>query len=397
MRTEKKRRECGGRSTLGTGVCHIESLCTRILILFRFASINYGRPLGISESGYSVEMPEDVHECPKAMLLESQEPQERICYSPYQRELNRLYQIASPAIESIYATAGDHHRKAKDYYALVIDVTKRLWRWRHELPNHLQLCLSEDWPVQLQAADRAYKLQSLSLYVTFDSLLLILHRPFMKQSLDSVLVGSPDEAFQRSGSSRPVGSTAEPTAWPSQSGVDSSADDTSSHEHLWNAAVRTARIAELPQLAQHATDGHLVVFVALNLFNASVVLVVMALSNPLSDRAQEAKRAVARVYRVLMALGDRSTLSQQTSSVLRSLIQLLITRESDAIFLPTNEEPVDGADQNHASVREALSQPLWGPSGSRNGNDLAQAMQATSSTQGLQQGLESVQRGKRNM
>lgn len=81
----------------------------------RFASINYGRPLGISEKGYSVEMPEDVHECPGTMLLEGREPQERICYSPYQRELNKLYQIASPAIESIYAAAGDHHRKAKEY------------------------------------------------------------------------------------------------------------------------------------------------------------------------------------------------------------------------------------------------------------------------------------------
>lgn len=266
----------------------------------------------------------------------------------------------------------------------MINVTDRLWRWRRDLPAHLQLSLDIDWPIHLATADRAYKLQSLSLHLTFDSLLLILHRPFMKQRLDSVLVSSPDQTFHGQSDSRSRASASDADGWP---------DRNSTHDHLWNAAVRTARIAELPQLAQHATDGHLVVFVALNLFNASVILVVMALSNPLSDRAQEAKRAVARIYRVLMALGGRSTLSQQTSSVLRSLIQLLITRESDAIFLPNAEERIEGAAQTQPSVRDALSQPLWIPWGDQVAPGSLGSSLQSHGAQGLQQGLESVQRG----
>lgn len=281
------------------------------------------------------------------------------------------------------------------YYALVIDVTKRLWQWRRELPNHLQLSLDVDWPIQLTTEDRAYRLQSLSLYLTFDSLLLILHRPFMKQRLDSALVSSPDQSFQVPNQSRSAGSAAASSTWPLTGEEQPGTKDGSTHEHLWDAAVRTARIAELPQLAQHATDGHLVVFVALNLFNAAVILVVIALSDPLSDRAQEAKRAVARIYRVLMALGDRSTLSQQTSSVLRSLIQLLITRESDAIFLPDADQMSGTAEPTHLTVRDALSQPLWNPQGEQTAPGLGSGIPQQSEMPILQQGLESVQRGKR--
>lgn len=67
-------------------------------------------------------MPEDVLECPGALLTNRQDHHERICYSPYQRELNRLYQIASPAIESVYAAAGEHHRKAKEYVIYKHDI-----------------------------------------------------------------------------------------------------------------------------------------------------------------------------------------------------------------------------------------------------------------------------------
>lgn len=362
----------------------------------RFASINYGRPLGINEGAYSVQMPGDVHESPIPLHADSQASNGSICYSPYQRELNRLYQVASPGIEILYAAVGDHHPKiAKAYYVLVKDVTKRLWRWRRELPAHLRMALDTDWPSQLSAADRAYKLQSLSLYLTFDSLLLILHRPFLKQRLDSVLASSPDQAFEHASALRSqLEYNLEADDSTSSGGGDRSREDISSHEHLWNAAVRTAKIAELPQLAQHATDGHLAMFVAINLFNASVVLVVMALSDPLADRSQEAKRAVARIYRILTALGNRSALSQQTSHVLRSLIQLLIDRESNAILAPGNCGLLFGTNRSNVSVRDALSQPLWMPHESEDEAMLHRPSQQPGTGRGLQYGLESVQRGK---
>ena len=363
----------------------------------RFASINYGRPLGISEQVCSVEQPDDVDEDPH---FSGTNEQQRICYTPYQRELNSLYQIASPAIERVYrAPTDDHLKTAEQYLALVNSVTSQLFLWREKLPTHLRLEANDDWPVALSPQDKAHRLQSLSLYLTFDSLILILHRPFMKQRLDSVLAESSPHTFDGDQSNAETEPTSENSFLSRPSNTRPVSRESSSHEQLWFAAVRTAKITELPQMAQHATDGHLITFLAINLFNAAVVLIVMALSSPLSDRAQEAKRAVARIYRLQVALGHRAVLSHQSAEVLRSLIELLIARESDALLAPTVEQTGPSLDpqqigSEQISVRDALSLPLWtGLVSQDEAEPIQQARQEPDSRARLQHGLESVQRG----
>jgi hypothetical protein len=167
--------------------------------------------------------------------------------------------------------------------------------------------------------------------------------------------------------------------------------------------VRTSKVIELPQLAQHATDGHLINFLAINLFNAAVVLIVMALSDPLADRAQEAKRAVARIYRLQVTLGGRSVLSQQSSGVLKSLIQLLINHESNAILAPVATTVAPHEDEipetqalnpQPMSVRDALSLPLWSHSGFEDDSSgMAPPLQEPTGGR-LDYSLESVQRGE---
>ncbi|KAK4504580.1 hypothetical protein PRZ48_005496 [Zasmidium cellare] len=334
----------------------------------RFSSVNYGQPFGISEKVCNVEQPEDLLE----VAFDHHDQAQSICFSTYQRELNKLYLIASPAIESLYRVDDGKHPKAtKDYQALVRQVTAEIWNWRRDLPSHLLLNLDEDLPASLSAEAKAYTLQALSLYLTFDSLILVLHRPFMKQRLDSMTSNLPSAEH----------SPTPPTT-----------SDASSHEQLWNAAVRTAKIAELPQLASHATNGHLINFLMMNMFNAAVVLIVVALSQPLTDRAQQAKRTVARVYRMQSALEDRSVLSKQSAAVLRNLVQLLISRESDAILAPMtvsrsrathgNDYNVDG--RNTLTVRDALSNFETAPFGLLDGSSAVGPQ--------LEAGLESVQR-----
>jgi hypothetical protein len=365
----------------------------------RFASITYGRPLGINEKSCNVGKPQDVYETPISGRSAQHENLQPICYSAYQRELNSVYQIASPAIESVYAIApGEQHQKtAQVYYAQVHQVTIRLWHWRTQLPEHLRLDLDQDWPMNMSAEDKAHRLQSLSLYLTFDSLILILHRPFMKQRLDSFLESeSPAYARTHEGSEVSIDSFRQLPKHPD-------ANDVSSHEQLWSAAVRTSKVIELPQLAQHATDGHLINFLAINLFNAAVVLIVMALSDPLADRAQEAKRAVARIYRLQVTLGGRSMLSQQSSGVLKSLIQLLITHESNAILAPVAPSVPTGQERgsdNHTlesqplSVGDALRLPLWSHFGlEEDHSGMAPPPQDIVGGR-LDYSLESVQRGQ---
>jgi hypothetical protein len=73
---------------------------------------------------------------------------------------------------------------------------------------------------------------------------------------------------------------------------------------------------------------------AINLFHSAIVLVLVALLNPLSDSSQGVKRTITRVFRLQELLGQRSALSSQSSVVLRNLISLLLRREGEAMFGP---------------------------------------------------------------
>lgn len=368
----------------------------------RFASVTYGRPISIDERDCDVSMPGDVEEMTDFQNTPGTQSSP-ICYSTYQRELNKLYMIASPAIKQVYSareTIGPD--QAREYITLLEEVTVRLWQWHQDLPGHLSLDLSQDCPATLEASSKAYYLQSLSLQLTFDSLLIILHRPFLKRQLSMLQSHGLGEdhglgvsGLRASGAeaATPSQSLAEGVALPP---VDSSKDQ------WWNAACRTAKVVQLPQLAQFACDGHLVAFLAINLFNAAIVMVVLALSDPLTDVAQEAKRAIARIYRLQGLLGARSSLSKQSLTVLRNLVLLLSRRESEAILTLANPEVAQGAERDSTlqdrptSVKQVLSMPLAESSGRTTRNEAQQSNStATQYMSRIDDGLASVQRGKR--
>lgn len=126
---------------------------------------------------------------------------------------------------------------------------------------------------------------------------------------------------------------------------------------LWmNAAVRTSRVTELPVLAQLATNSHLVAFLAINLFNAAIVLAVMALSEPLSNTAQDVKRTITRILRLQDLLGKRSALSKQSTTVLKNVVTMLLRSESAAMLAP-----ITGTNQSTGHQRDKDKQNLADP------------------------------------
>ncbi|RMY14415.1 hypothetical protein D0868_01461 [Hortaea werneckii] len=298
----------------------------------KFSSVTYGRPVSIHDDDCNVSMPEDVEESidfKNESLSDS-----KICFSAYQRELNKLYLLASPAINQIYSATERTARKAHGYVSLVEEVTSQLWQWRQSLPEHLLLCTLEDCPTLLDLKRKAHYLQSLSLYLTFDSLLIILHRPFLGPQLEVLQYHGlgGNHGLGVSGLRDPHPRDPSLPRRTSSFEEDAVLSGYKSQEQWRRAANRTASTIELPQLTELACDGHLVAFLALNLFNAAIVMIVLALSSPLTDAAQEAKRAVARIYRLQEALGPRSSLSKRSIVVLRDLIMLLSRQETEAML-----------------------------------------------------------------
>ncbi|KAF0322132.1 C6 transcription factor [Colletotrichum asianum] len=310
----------------------------------RFASISYGRPLSINDEDYNVDLPAKFTESP---LCGSNSPQAQVagvCYSPYQTELTQLYLIASPALKKIFGSLSA--RTTCQYFdsehrSLVTNVIQRLASWRRHLPPELRLDLKRDYdPSTTGWSVRAHLLQSLSLQLTFDNLLIVLHRPFLARQLENLSLSSPGpNSSSVAEMISPSASHGSPQSLASQGSVHSPHENqelcieqTAISGQWWDAAVRTASVTELPQLTQLATESHLVAFVAMNMFNAAIVLILVALSNPLSDQAQGIKRPITKVFRLEEFLGQRSSLSSQSSAVLKNLIRLLLRREGEAMI-----------------------------------------------------------------
>ncbi|KAL2832589.1 fungal-specific transcription factor domain-containing protein [Aspergillus cavernicola] len=330
----------------------------------RFASITYGRPLGINDKDCNLSMPADVFENPYFIAPRS-EQRHTVCYSTYQRELNSLYLISAPALEAIFSsrTSGSSRELAGDaYLKLVKEATENIQRWRSQLPDHLISELERDISPHSRLSARAHALQSLSLQLTYDNILIVLHRPLLVRQVDH-LSTTHGQSPGRSAMDFPIHSTAAAT---SQQNISFEAVSPGvpikSPVHWWNAALRTSRVAELPLLAQLATDSHLVAFLAINLFNAAIVLAVMALSDPLSDTAQVVKRTITRILRLQDVLGRRSALSKQSTSVLKNVVTLLLRRESEAMLAPiagrSQDEGNTLAGNSLMSVEDTLRLPL---------------------------------------
>ncbi|RDI81939.1 hypothetical protein Vi05172_g8126 [Venturia inaequalis] len=338
----------------------------------RFASITYGRPLGINDDHCSVTMPEDVLESPHFIDSHDKNADTSICYSSYQRELNKLYVLASPFIEIIFGIRTSQStslaQRAK-YHRLVSEVSIRIDRWKQTLPAHLAVEFNHDIALDSAMCVKVHRLQALALGLTFDSLVIILHRPFLAQQVDLLSHTSPSSIQQITTPTNLPPTTTNPGAPTTGDHVEiPHLPGVSSAEHWWNAAVRTSKITELPQLAQLATDSHLVAFLAINLFNCAVVMVVCALSDLLSNRAQEAKRYITRIYRLQEILGKCSTLPMQSSTVLRDLIRMLLQQEEAAMLASlgdydhnsTSDAPLPTGPTAIRTVEDTLRIPLHG-------------------------------------
>jgi hypothetical protein len=168
------------------------------------------------------------------------------------------------------------------------------------------------------------------------------------------------------------------------------------------AAVRTSKITELPVLVRLATESHLVAFLAINLFHAAIVLAVLALSEPLSDTAQEVKRTITRIFRVQDFIGKRSALSKQSTIVLKNVVALLLRRESEAMLAPvtgsseliSHQTHGTGPDSFQISVEDALRLPLDATLDSRHSFAMNETFSDVNRLHRLNESLASVQSGE---
>lgn len=368
----------------------------------------------INDEDFNLEMPMEYPESPHFVRLSSDQQLPGLVYSRYQTELSNLYRIVSPALKVIFgciSTQNSKQRYESEYASLVSDVTEKLIAWRNNLPTHLNLNLDQDYnPRNSDWTTRAHTLQALALQLTFDNVLIVLYRPFLAKQVDHLSI-MPSNAFgltSQTGSPGPEVRSSSLTEGLQQSTAGDTASDSTKNSEYWlSAAVRTGRIAELPELAQLAKESHLVAFMAINLFHAAIVLILLALSDPLSDKAQKLKRTITRVLRLQQLLGKQSALSKQSGFVLQNLISLLLKREEEAMLGTPAPVPNWVGNQEtrrfRASINDAFtaagnvpshqSSPLDGPNMVSQHEPDTQMWPNLAMAQQLNESLTSVQQG----
>lgn len=288
------------------------------LIEYRFATIVYGRPLSINDQDCNVPMPiavlENVH-------FDKAVGSEQICLSVYQAQLNEVYAIASPIIENIYGIRTSTDLRTRSMLPGMIAQASRLMReWQDNLPPNLSLDKMTDVSPTCSTAEKMHKLQALALQLTYDNLMIIIHRPLLADQRASLT------RFQEHAQNQ-----ARPSEVPPELHFPTSNGD-SNFKQCLDSALRVSRVQNKPELMKLAAETHLVAFLGMNLFTSSVVMSVCALSDPLSDTAQEAKRGITRTLLVQKSLSRRTSLSMQSSVILEDIVQLILEREREEML-----------------------------------------------------------------
>lgn len=327
-------------------------------LLTSWSSITYGRPFGIDDKDCTISMPRDFYE--NRLFASEAHQEELVCYSAYQRELNKLYVTASPILKCIFsarssASLSSWSRTSEAWNLdLMTQTQQKMKLWRAGLPGHLVFDFGQDIMLHSSAAVRAHRLQALSLQLTFDHLIIFFHRSLLAKQLHNLSQRKAPENSISPNQSSSIFST--DTARLERQPTSQSP---SSPEEWWEAALRTSRVTQLPYTIQLATDGHLVAFLGINLLNAAVVLVICALTNPLTDKAQEAKRNITRVARLQEILGKRSKLALQSSAILRSMIYIIVQKEAEAMLASVGSMIDSGTGSEPASMLQAHQHPFY--------------------------------------
>ncbi|THV53860.1 hypothetical protein BGAL_0040g00210 [Botrytis galanthina] len=279
----------------------------------RFSSITYGRPLSINDSDCDVRMPgnlddaSNVHPLLKSLELIDANSPTQVTLNSYHRFKFALYNIASPIIGDIYNLKNSNPSNMAQQ---AISINTNLVRWFDQLPSELKLDSNTDLDVSnLSASEvkviRLFQLQALALQLAYDNIQIILHRPFLRYN--HCLAVLPTSAT----------SDLRPT----------------SLEQCRHCARRTCNISpRYSYLLLAARDTHAVAYVAIQNFTAGVTLGMVALSDPGSEQAQDAKRGVSNSISLQRMLAVSSIVPLQTVKVLEELFRLIFKREMEIML-----------------------------------------------------------------
>jgi hypothetical protein len=254
----------------------------------------------------------------------------------YHRHRATLYRIAAPVVRDMYSRGS---RSTKDVAKKIREVHQKLQDWQSNLPPELKLRSfvqqrQQQSDLYRDPVVQVFRLQALALQVTYDNVMILLHRPLLQSELSQ---HSPSLTKNLND-----GSNSAATADPERTAK-------ASRQHCWAAALRTSFMIEsVPDLLNAARPTPFGAYIGMIAFTSGVMLGIFALSNPLSVEATEAKRGIGRIISMPSTPGYKAALWAQSSRVLEGLLRLILEEEVKALTSGNNRnrtgQPIFGDD-----------------------------------------------------
>ncbi len=288
--------------------------------------MSFGTPCYVYDSDWVVSFPSNIDDtlstCPgfdsiETYLGESFGP---VTIASYQRYKFRLYRIASTITRNVYLRSG---ATLPQVVREIKAINQRLLQWEKCVPRELRLkYLKFDAPNKTQQRTlRIFQLQALALQLSYDNIQLVLHRPLLTINRISRWPSNGPQATGDANSGGPE---------TSHDCVDAMIK--TSKYQCWVSSMSTSKIGEHSTILTALQNTHGAAYAGIQSFTAGVVLGIFALSDPLSDQAHQAKRAVSRIIKLPRLHRFRTAVSDQCGAILEELVRLVLAEEMKALL-----------------------------------------------------------------
>jgi hypothetical protein len=294
----------------------------------------FGRPFCIQDAEFEVSMVRNMEDTasrhPNLSSMEMNEygTMENVTMLSYHKHKFKLYQLSSQVIgmERFRSCSSEC-----DVAQKVKAIHEQLFAWQAELPAELRLDQKAQQTEHSKSPiEMASEFKALALQLAYDNVQIVLHRPLLSRNGQPLHPRPPSHG-------PPYVSRSSPALEDYSSGLTTpmSAQEqfSISKAQCWESAIRTSQLVNHEACLVAAIYTHAGSYIGIHLFTAAMILTIVALSKPLSSQAQEAKRAISHIVRMLGWLENRILLSRQSVKILESLVQLILEKEMKAILL----------------------------------------------------------------
>jgi len=246
----------------------------------------------------------------------------------YQRLKARLYKIMSPVLENMHFLG--RPQKIQLGYS-INKAHQQLVEWHAALPDELRLSTVSDPNTPSGSVQSTFRMQALALQLGYDNIMIVLHRPLLLSGPDaSFLLDRKNDDENESENDNHNEHGEAPGETPRVSPATQKANSLSKNQ-CWESAMHTSSIIQHLEVLRQMKTTHAASYTGMHLFTAGVMLSVVALSQPLSRKAQEAKRAIGGIIQLLNAFSPYTVLSAQSGTIIERLLRLIMAKEMRAL------------------------------------------------------------------